>query len=248
MRRYTNSVFTARRFEIILSIENLSWQIREPGNPGVILSGLSEMSVPCSRQCATSFRNSRCGTQIFAEHYHVGMAWIIQDVRYGLRAIRREWTTSLLAIVTIALGIGANIAIFSLVNSLLLRPLAGVRAPEQLVRIDKYLPSTIVDDLGKEPVFAGACGVATPLLTTEFHGQVEPIGVLAVTGSCPNVLGVKAELGRMLTPADDREGTPKVAVLTDAFWRRAFDGRSEAVGSAIRIDGESDRRRDRPRL
>jgi len=136
-----------------------------------------------------------------------------------------------------ALGIGANIAIFSLVNALLLRPISGVREAERLVRIDAGLPSTILDDLGKEPVFAGACGVSTPLLTTEFHGEVEPVGVLALTGACADVLGLKTELGRMLTPADDREENTKVAVLTDAFWRRAFAGRPDAIGSTIRIDG-----------
>ena len=132
-----------------------------------------------------------------------------------------------------ALGIGANIAIFSLVNALLLRPISGVREAERLVRIDAGLPSTILDDLGKEPVFAGACGVSTPLLTTEFHGEVEPVGVLALTGACADVLGLKTELGRMLTPADDREENTKVAVLTDAFWRRAFAGRR--TRSAVRF-------------
>jgi hypothetical protein len=74
--------------------------------------------------------------------------------------------TSVVALVSIALGIGANIAIFSLVDALLLRPLSGVRAPDRLARIDVALPSTILEDLGNEPVFTAACGVSTPLLTT----------------------------------------------------------------------------------
>ena len=165
------------------------------------------------------------------------MHGIAEDVRQGLRVLRRDSISSLLAIVSVALGIGANIAIFSLLNALLLRPLSGVRAPERLVRIDVALPSTILEDLAKEPVFAGACGVSTPLITTEFHGEVEPVGVLALTGECPAVLGIKAHWGRMLTPADDRDGTPKVAVLIEGFWRGRFGGRPEAIGSTIRIDG-----------
>lgn len=162
---------------------------------------------------------------------------IVQDIRYGLRAVCREWIASLVAIVSVALGIGANVALFSLIDSLLLRPLSGVRAPHQLVRIDVALPSTILDDLGKEPVFTAACGISTPLLTTEFHGSVEPMGVLSLAGECPGVFGINAELGRMLATSDDRPATPSVAVLTDAFWRRAFAGRADAIGSTIRIDG-----------
>lgn len=144
---------------------------------------------------------------------------------------------SLLALLSVALGIGANTAIFSLLNALRLRPISGVRAPENLVGIDAALPSTVLDELGKEPVFAGACGISTPLLTTELHGEVQPIGVLAMTGACPETLGVTAELGRMITPQDDSEGSARVAVLTDTYWRNAFGGRADALGSTIRIDG-----------
>jgi hypothetical protein len=95
----------------------------------------------------------------------------------------------------------------------------------------------IVPDLANDLVFSGACGVSTPLLTAEFRGQMQPLGVLAVTGECPEVLGVGVQIGRMLSVADDRQGSPKVAVLTDAFWRSAFGGRPDALGSSIRIDG-----------
>jgi len=107
---------------------------------------------------------------------------ITRDVRYGLRVLRRAPVTSALAVVSVALGIGANTAIFSLLNALLLRPVSGVRAPHELAGIDTVLPSTILDDLDKEPVFAGVCGVSTPLLTTEAHGDPQPIGILATTG------------------------------------------------------------------
>lgn len=162
---------------------------------------------------------------------------LTRDVRYGLRVLRRAPATSLLAVVSVALGIGANTAIFSLLNSLLLRPVSGVRAPHELVGIGTAFPSTILDDLAKEPVFAGVCGVSTPLLTTEAHGDLQPIGILATTGGCTDTLGVKAEIGRMIQPADDHEGSARVAVLTDSYWRRAFGGRAGALGSTIRIDG-----------
>jgi hypothetical protein len=106
------------------------------------------------------------------------------DARYGLRTLRGEAVTSLFAIISIALGIGANLAIFSLIDALLLRSLSGVREPDRLVRIDVALPSTILDDFGKEAVFTGACGISTPLLTAEFHGEVEPVGVLSLAGNC----------------------------------------------------------------
>jgi predicted permease len=161
----------------------------------------------------------------------------LRDVRFGVRVLRRAPVTSVLAVVSVALGIGANTAIFSLLNALLLRPVSGVRAPHELVGIDTALPSTILDDLAKEPVFVGVCGVSTPLLTTEAHGDPQPIGILATTGGCTGTLGVKAELGRMIEPADDREGSARVTVLMDSYWRRAFGGRADALGSTIRIDG-----------
>lgn len=160
-----------------------------------------------------------------------------RDMQYGARALRRAPVLSSMAVISVALGIGANTAIFSLVYSLLLQPVSGVRAPRELVGIEESLPSTILDDLAKQPVFAGVCGVSTPLLTTEMHGDVEPIGILSVTGGCTNTLGVKAELGRLIQPGDDRENGPRVAVLTDSYWRRAFAGRADAMGSIIRIDG-----------
>jgi predicted permease len=160
-----------------------------------------------------------------------------RDVRYGLRVLRRAPATSVLAVVSVALGIGANTAVFSLLNALLLRPVSGVRAPHELVGIDTALPSTILDNLAKEPVFAGVCGVSTPLLTTEAHGDPQPIGILATTGGCTDTLGLKAKMGRMIQPADDREGSARVAVLTDSYWRSAFGGRADALGSTIRIDG-----------
>jgi len=162
---------------------------------------------------------------------------LARDVRYGLRVLRRAPVMSLLAVVSVALGIGANTAIFSLLNSLLLRPVSGVRAAQELVGVDTTLPSTILDDLAKEPVFAGVCGVSTPLLTTEVHGEPQPIGILSTTGGCTDTLGLKAEIGRMIQPADDHEGSPRVAVLTDSYWRNSFGGRADALGSTIRIDG-----------
>ena len=162
---------------------------------------------------------------------------LVRDVRYGLRALPRAPVVSVLAVASVALGIGANTAIFSLMNALLLRPVSGVRAPQELVGIDTGLPSTILDDLAQEPVFTGACGVSTPLLTTELHGDVQPIGILSVTGGCAKTLGLEAEIGRMIGPADDQEGSAKVAVLTDSYWRQTFGGRSGVLGSTIRIEG-----------
>ncbi len=161
-----------------------------------------------------------------------------QDLRLGLRALRREWLASLLAILSVALGIGANTAIFSLLNALLLRPISGVQAPDRLVRIDAGLPAAILEPLSREPVFTGACGVSTPLLTAEFHGVIQPLGTLALSAQCPQLLGLQPQLGRMLSPADGRPGSPRVAVLTDSFWRTAFDARPDALGQTLLIDGQ----------
>ncbi|MEO6238895.1 MAG: ABC transporter permease [Vicinamibacterales bacterium] len=177
-----------------------------------------------------------------------------QDLRYGARLLRRNPTFAVVAILTLALGTGANTAIFQLVNSLRLRPLP-VERPGELVSID-------IDTHGKgrtgwgmnrrgiitEPLWRAinsgqqafsqvfAYGITRWDLAS--GGESQPIAGLYVTGGFFDGLGVRAQVGRVLSPADDRPGcaTPG-AVLADGFWKARYGGSPSAIGQVIRLDG-----------
>jgi hypothetical protein len=147
-------------------------------------------------------------------------------------------------VVTLALGVGASLASFSLVNAMLVRPIGGVVRPAELVRIaasddQNYLlplTSAMREPLEQLPAFAGVCGVNTPGAVVTVGDRVARVGALQFSGDCFDVLGVKPRLGRLLTAADDRSATP-VAVVTYEFWQRALGEMPDVLGSTIEIDG-----------
>jgi hypothetical protein len=175
---------------------------------------------------------------------------IVERLRYDLRWAARSCTKTpgltLTIVVTVALGVGASLASFSLVNTLLLRPIGGVVRPGELVRIaaadaeDYLLPVTSVmrESLGQLPAFTGVCGVNTPGGAVTLGDRVASVGLLHFSGGCFDVLGVKPRLGRLLTAEDDRGRTP-VAVATDDFWRRDLGGTPDVLGRTIDIGGHS---------
>ena len=166
-----------------------------------------------------------------------------QDIRYTLRSLRKSPGFTAVAILVLALGIGSNLAVFSLIDSLFLRPLA-VEKPEELVNIvsiDKQgrrsgVFSKVLDPLRNERIFSGLCGFTTPRLTTEINGVVASTGALAMTGDCFATLGLGAQIGHPFTPADG-VGTARVALLTDSLWRSAFAASPEVLGKQIRVNG-----------
>ena len=176
-----------------------------------------------------------------------GFRWLetlLQDLRFGARRLRRNPGFTAVAVLTLALGIGANIAIFSLVNALILRPLP-VRDPERLVRIGsvdnqggiQVVPSPMLARLRDEPLLDGVCGVQTPLTTVEVGDATFPVGGLALSGDCYATLGVRPVIGRLLNNADDVPNGPRVTVLSYKFWKQEFGGDPTVLGESIRIEG-----------
>ena len=169
---------------------------------------------------------------------------ILSDLRYAIRSWLRAPAFAAAAIVTIALGVGANTAIFSLLDALLLRPLP-VADPYRLIRIGSLenngmtvaVPSPLLDALHQEPLLEGVCGVQTPLSTVTLSDATFPVGAHALSGDCYRMLGVHAALGRLLTSADDVPSAPRVAVLSHGFWQDKFAGSPNALGRTIRIEG-----------
>lgn len=174
---------------------------------------------------------------------------MVQDLRFGLRMLVKHPAVSLIAIATLALGIGANTAIFSVVNALLLRPLAGVEAPERLVLVGRqYADKTYLSDSSYPDYLDYRARITTMsglALTapTAFHlstGQeADRVEGELVSGNYFDVLGVRAAQGRLIRPADEQAGAPPVAVISTRLWQRRFAGQAGVIGRTVRLDGHS---------
>lgn len=176
------------------------------------------------------------------------MGTLLQDVRYGLRMLVRKPTFTIVAVLTLALGLGANTAIFSIVNSVLLRPLA-YRDPDRLVRIffnepgvglrDVRFSKPELDDLQTR---AGVFEDVTPIFegSENLTGAQQPERLEAVNASFSyfSMLGVTAQIGRLFGPQDFTPGFAPVVVISDALWHRSYGADPNVVGRTIRVDND----------
>jgi putative ABC transport system permease protein len=167
-----------------------------------------------------------------------------QDVAYALRALRKNPSFSAVAIVTLALGIGANTAIFSVVNAVLLRPLPFAD-PVRLVMVfatdtsrnnqyDVTSYPTFLDWQAQNRSFESMAAFANRTLIVGVGNEFVYTRGKAVTPNVFDVVGVAPALGR--TFRDFQPGGPDVVVLSDGFWRRAFGARPDVVGQTMRVD------------
>jgi putative ABC transport system permease protein len=169
---------------------------------------------------------------------------LLKDARHGMRSLLRQPAFTIVAVITLALGIGANTAIFSLVNAVLLRALP-FRNPEQLVSIAK------APEAGGLPGLAGFQYLAWKDRSTSFDGiaaysddnfnligsgDPERISCARVTASLFPTLGVKPLVGRTFVPEEDRPGENRVAVVSEGFWQRRYGRDASLVGSSIQLD------------
>src|SRR5215204_4088918 len=158
---------------------------------------------------------------------------IMKDIRYGLRSLLKRPAFTAVAVITLALGIGANSAIFSVINAVLLRPLP-YDDPSRLIsfRSNQSAPD-LVDVESQSKTFSRLGGmVMQPLAYT---GGSEPVQfqVGQVTGRFFETLGVKPERGRFITSEDDRSGAPFVVVLSHNLWVKQFNSDEQILGKAI---------------
>ena len=176
---------------------------------------------------------------------------ILQDLRYGARMMRKTPALTLIAVVTLALGIGANTAIFSVVNAVLLRPLAHPE-PDRLVRVslqnletdETHNPIGDADFLAmrdRNRTLAGLAVIYSPADGLALAGQGPPQKVPGawVSAGFFEVLKVGAAQGRTFARGDDRSGGPNVVVVSDHFWRQRLGGDPGAVGRPIRLNGKA---------
>jgi putative ABC transport system permease protein len=173
-----------------------------------------------------------------------GTRWvdeITQDLRHGLRLLRQSPAFAFVAVASLALGIGANSAIFTLVHNVLLKSLP-VRDAQRLVILDGDLWTNPVWEQirDRQTQFSdGALAWADARFDLSHGGPTELVEGVWASGGFFDALGVPAVLGRTFTPADDRrDGGPDgpVAVISYAFWQRRFGGEATAIGRAISLN------------
>jgi putative ABC transport system permease protein len=175
------------------------------------------------------------------------MESMTKDLRHSLRLLRKNPGFALVAVLTLALGIGAAVAIFSLVDALLLRPLSYPE-PERLVAV-RDLQADGRDTAASFPEFrdwrqlaGGSMDLAAYYNTTySLTGGGEPETIWAVRGSSNllSLLGVRPLLGRGLSASDEPPEAPRVVLISHGLWQRRFGGQARVVGSTITLSDES---------
>jgi putative ABC transport system permease protein len=179
-----------------------------------------------------------------------GWGWLEafgQDLRFGLRMLRKNPGFSLVAILTLALGIGANTAIFSVVNAVLLRSLP-YRDPDQLVIISHYRTTVEIDGTSvadflewgdRANAFEQIAAYASD--TADLKGAGEPERLIAgkVSADLFATLGAAPALGRAFMPTEYADRSEPVVILSDRLWRRRFGGDRQVIGRVLTMEGQS---------
>ena len=172
---------------------------------------------------------------------------LLQDIRFAFRILRRTPLVTGVAIFSLALGIGANTAIFSLIDAVILRMLP-VQNPEQLAQI-KFLSPASADPRGSvtnliweqvrdhQDAFSGAIAWSPQEFDLAAGGEVNNISGIYASGDYFTVLGVRPAAGRLFSASDDVRGCSGVAVLSYGFWQSHYAGAQSALGSSIQLDG-----------
>jgi predicted permease len=205
-----------------------------------------------SREAALRAARSEAGSAESVRHKVWAAGWesaadsLWQDLRYAVRMLAKSPGFTAVAVLTLALGIGANAAIFSLVNTVLLRPLPYAN-PGQLVDVSEANPKAGLSGAGvsypafvelrdHSRVFTSVAGLAGHALTLTGHGEPADVTTLAVTPEFFSLLGTKPLLGRALSPEDGERGAAPVVVLSEQLWRSRFGADPGIVGASITLD------------
>jgi len=176
------------------------------------------------------------------------METLLQDIRYGIRTLLKQPAFTAIAIITIALGIGANTAIFSVVNAVILRPLPYTDADRLMM-----LWSTTARDGNQEQPFSFAdygdvrtqaksfshVAAASPLwnFTLTGGGEPEPVQGLFVSQNLFDMLGAQPAFGRNFLADDDRQGANPVVIISNALWQRRYGGDRNVLGRPLTVSG-----------
>ena len=170
----------------------------------------------------------------------------MQDVRYGLRGLRKTPRFTIAAVLTVVLGVGANATIFSVLNPLLFKPLPYPE-PDRIVNVFRTSPqsdrwphsmATYLDHRARNTVFEHLAALTWEDASFADPGQpAERLFALRTTGNFFALFGVAPMMGRAFNDADDQTGAEPVVVLSHGFWQRRFNGDAAIVGRSMRLDG-----------
>jgi predicted permease len=174
------------------------------------------------------------------------MQGLRQDIRFAARGMRRRPGLSLIIVITLALGIGANTAIFSLVNTVLLRPvpyhepdrLVGIREEETLRgQTWPVRPANFFDWKGRSTSFEDVAWSRDGIFNLTGQGEPESLTGYRFSANMFDVLGVRPTIGRTFLPEEDRPGAPGVVILSHALWLRRFAGAPSVLGRSLALNG-----------
>jgi predicted permease len=171
------------------------------------------------------------------------MSDILQDLRYALRQLYKSPAFALTALLTLAIGIGANVVVFGVVNSLLLDPLP-VPHPERIYAVQHREAGDLnssypdyVDVRDRNTVFDGLAAIRVPRIGLEAANVAEPVWGYEVSGNYFDTLGIRPLLGRLLSPEDEHgKQANDVVVLSYASWKSRFDGDPNIVGRTVHVN------------
>ena len=172
---------------------------------------------------------------------------LIQDLRFGLRLLRKNPGFTAVAVFTLALSIGANAAIFDVVNAVLLKPLP-YNEPDRIVRVFEshprrptfpISPANFLDYRERNDVFEDFATFARRDLDLSVNGRPERLAGMAVSHGFFHLLGFEPELGRALLPADEIKGNEHVAIISHALWERSFGKDASIIGAPVTLSGLS---------
>jgi len=183
------------------------------------------------------------------------MTDFLQDIRYALRTFKRSAGLTFVVVASLAIGIGANTAVFSVVNALLLKPLPypepdrltvlWLRSPGINIPQDWPSPGQFIDVKNENRSFSelslsqGRAGTLIGRAGQAPFAEPQRVEALLTSSSLFHLLGAKARYGRLLLPDEDVPGKPPVVVLSNAFWKRAFNSDPNIVGKGIVLNGFS---------
>lgn len=179
----------------------------------------------------------------------VWLEQMLQDLRYGLRMLRKNPGFTAVVVLTLALGIGANTAIFSVVYAVLLKPLPYAHS-EQLFTVFQQLSNDKTSATGisyanlsdlreQNHVFSEVAGNTHHQLTLTGHGEASVIEASVVTGGFFALFAEKPLIGRVFFPEDDKPGAPAVTILSENLWRSTFGADPAVIGKSIDLDKRS---------
>jgi len=176
------------------------------------------------------------------------MERLLHDLRISLRSLARHWAFTLIAVITLTLGIGANTAVFSIVDALLLRPYpfadldrlvlarqAAPHAPNET----RMPPADFIDLRREASSFQGLAAFRVGFSALTGAGEGEPVVTCAVSPAFFSIIGSRPALGRAFSAEEEQPGRDQVAILSHGYWRRRFGGDPGLVGKTVSLNGRS---------